>query len=129
MRSNQKTKNYKRKLYFPVPHVLSSCLEAICLQTPSNHLLLFDFSFCLQPLPESEYNGNPETVGYRVRFWRADLEGDARSQLVSDRMARELTLEGLEEWTEYALQIQAYNSIGPGPWSKNIKGRTRESGE
>ncbi|XP_031422173.1 protein sidekick-1 isoform X2 [Clupea harengus] len=79
------------------------------------------------PLPESEYNGNPETVGYRVRFWRADLEGESRVQVVSDRLERELTLEGLEEWTEYSLQIQAFNSIGPGPWSKSIRGRTRES--
>ncbi|XP_062388932.1 protein sidekick-1 isoform X4 [Sardina pilchardus] len=79
------------------------------------------------PLPESEYNGNPETVGYRVRLWRADLEGEARTQVVNDRLERELTLEGLEEWTEYALQIQAFNSIGPGPWSKVIRGRTRES--
>uniref|UniRef100_A0AAY4C1I2 SDK1 protein n=1 Tax=Denticeps clupeoides TaxID=299321 RepID=A0AAY4C1I2_9TELE len=79
------------------------------------------------PLPESEYNGNPETVGYRVRLWRADPEGEVRTQVVNDRLERELTLEGLEEWTEYLLQIQAFNSIGPGPWSESVKGRTRES--
>lgn len=82
-----------------------------------------------QPLPETEYNGNPESVGYRVRVLRADLRGEASTRLVNDRLEREITLEGLEEWTEYQLQIQAFNSIGPGPWSEPVKGRTRESGE
>ncbi|KAL4658231.1 protein sidekick-1-like [Arapaima gigas] len=79
------------------------------------------------PLPDSEYNGNPETVGYRVRLQRADLRGEPQSHLVNDRLERELTLEGLEEWTEYQLQIQAFNSIGAGPWSEVVRGRTRES--
>nr|XP_023670687.1 protein sidekick-1 isoform X1 [Paramormyrops kingsleyae]XP_023670688.1 protein sidekick-1 isoform X1 [Paramormyrops kingsleyae] len=79
------------------------------------------------PLPDSEYNGNPETVGYRVKLWRVDQQGETRSQVVNDRLERELTLEGLEEWAEYWLQIQAFNSIGPGPWSEQVKGRTRES--
>ncbi|XP_073801026.1 protein sidekick-1 isoform X4 [Danio rerio] len=79
------------------------------------------------PLPESEYNGNPESVGYRVRVMRADLRGEASTRLLNDRLEREITLEGLEEWTEYQLQIQAFNSIGPGPWSESVKGRTRES--
>ncbi|KAJ8372867.1 hypothetical protein AAFF_G00276400 [Aldrovandia affinis] len=79
------------------------------------------------PLQDTEYNGNPETVGYRVQLWRADLRGEAQIRPVSDRLEREITLEGLEEWTEYQLQIQAFNSIGPGPWSEMVKGRTRES--
>uniref|UniRef100_A0A8B9REK4 Sidekick cell adhesion molecule 1a n=1 Tax=Astyanax mexicanus TaxID=7994 RepID=A0A8B9REK4_ASTMX len=79
------------------------------------------------PLPETEYNGNPESVGYRVRLWRADQPGEFRTREVSDRLEREITLEGLEEWTEYLLQIQAFNSIGPGPWSEAVRGRTRES--
>uniref|UniRef100_A0A8C1UFC9 Sidekick cell adhesion molecule 1a n=1 Tax=Cyprinus carpio TaxID=7962 RepID=A0A8C1UFC9_CYPCA len=79
------------------------------------------------PLPETEYNGNPESVGYRVRVLRADLRDEASTRLVNDRLEREITLEGLEEWTEYQLQIQAFNSIGPGPWSEPVKGRTRES--
>uniref|UniRef100_A0A8C2RZL3 Sidekick cell adhesion molecule 1 n=1 Tax=Capra hircus TaxID=9925 RepID=A0A8C2RZL3_CAPHI len=31
------------------------------------------------------------------------------------------------EWTEYALQMQAFNAIGAGPWSAAVRGRTRES--
>ncbi|TSK31292.1 Protein sidekick-1 [Bagarius yarrelli] len=79
------------------------------------------------PLPETEYNGNPESVGYRVRVSRPDQQGDTITKVVTDRLEREITLEGLEEWTEYLFQIQAFNSIGPGPWSEAVKGRTRES--
>ncbi|XP_076865315.1 protein sidekick-1 isoform X2 [Brachyhypopomus gauderio] len=79
------------------------------------------------PLPETEYNGNPESVGYRVRVWRADQQDEASTRVVSDSLEREITLEGLEEWTEYLLQIQAFNSIGAGPWSDPVRGRTRES--
>lgn len=61
-------------------------------------------------------------------MWRADQRGDASTKMVNDRLEREITLEGLEEWTEYLFQIQAFNSIGPGPWSEPVKGRTRESG-
>lgn len=97
------------------PSVILTCSESLM--------------FPRQPLPETEYNGNPESVGYRVRVLRADLRGEASTRLVNDRLEREITLEGLEEWTEYQLQIQAFNSIGPGPWSETVKGRTRESGE
>ncbi|XP_029432778.1 protein sidekick-1 isoform X2 [Rhinatrema bivittatum] len=79
------------------------------------------------PLPDSQYNGNPESVGYRIKYWRADLQGPSWTQVISDRLEREYTLEELEEWVEYELQIQAFNAIGPGPWSEPVKGRTRES--
>nr|KAF6347352.1 sidekick cell adhesion molecule 1 [Pipistrellus kuhlii] len=79
------------------------------------------------PLPDSQYNGNPESVGYRVKYWRPDLRAPARAHVVSDRLERELTLEELEEWTEYEVQVQAFNAIGAGPWSEVVRGRTRES--
>ncbi|ELK28983.1 Protein sidekick-1 [Myotis davidii] len=56
------------------------------------------------PLPDSQYNGNPESVGYRVKYWRPDLRAPARAHVVSDRLERELTIEELEEWTEYEVQ-------------------------
>ncbi|KAM7142872.1 protein sidekick-1 [Molossus nigricans] len=79
------------------------------------------------PLPDSQYNGNPESVGYRVKYWRPDLPSSALAHVVSDRLERELTIEELEEWTEYEVQIQAFNAIGAGPWSEVVRGRTRES--
>ncbi|XP_077930382.1 protein sidekick-1 isoform X3 [Halichoerus grypus] len=79
------------------------------------------------PLPDSQYNGNPESVGYRIKCWRPDLPAQALVQVISDRLEREFTVEGLEEWTEYELQMQAFNAIGAGPWSEAVRGRTRES--
>ncbi|XP_058141692.1 protein sidekick-1 isoform X1 [Dasypus novemcinctus] len=79
------------------------------------------------PLPDSQYNGNPESVGYRVKYWRADLRASALAQVLTGRLERECTIEGLEEWTEYELQVQAFNAIGAGPWSEAVRGRTRES--
>ncbi|XP_054428409.1 protein sidekick-1 [Pteronotus mesoamericanus] len=79
------------------------------------------------PLPDSQYNGNPESVGYRVKYWRADLQTPALAHVISDRLERECTIEELEEWTEYELQMQAFNAIGAGPWSEVVRGRTRES--
>ncbi|XP_067259435.1 protein sidekick-1 [Chanodichthys erythropterus] len=80
-----------------------------------------------EPLPERAYNGNPESVGYRVRAQRADGLGQPRMETVSDRLSREVTVEGLEEWTEYELSVQAFNGIGPGPWSSPVLGKTKES--
>ncbi|XP_070951518.1 protein sidekick-1 isoform X3 [Macaca nemestrina] len=79
------------------------------------------------PLPDSQYNGNPESVGYRIKYWRSDLQSSALAQVVSDRLEREFTIEELEEWMEYELQMQAFNAVGAGPWSEVVRGRTRES--
>ncbi|XP_062359287.1 protein sidekick-1 [Cinclus cinclus] len=79
------------------------------------------------PLPDTQYNGNPESVGYRIRVWRGDLPSPALLKVIADRLARESTVEELQEWTEYELQIQAFNAIGAGPWSEPVRGRTRES--
>uniref|UniRef100_A0A8D1JSS1 Protein sidekick-1 n=1 Tax=Sus scrofa TaxID=9823 RepID=A0A8D1JSS1_PIG len=79
------------------------------------------------PLPDSRYNGNPEAVGYRIKYWRPGLQASALAHVISDRLEREFTVEGLEEWTEYELQMQAFNAIGAGPWSEAVRGRTRES--
>ncbi|XP_057392194.1 protein sidekick-2 isoform X4 [Balaenoptera acutorostrata] len=79
------------------------------------------------PLPEMEYNGNPESVGYKIKYSRADGHGKTLSHVVQDRVEREYTIEDLEEWTEYRVQVQAFNTIGSGPWSQMVMGRTRES--
>ncbi|ELK17437.1 Protein sidekick-1 [Pteropus alecto] len=62
------------------------------------------------PLPDSQYNGNPESVGYRVKYWRPDLQSPARAHVVHGRLERECAIEELEEWTEYELQLQAFNA-------------------
>ncbi|NXR83966.1 SDK2 protein, partial [Pycnonotus jocosus] len=79
------------------------------------------------PLLEQEYNGNPDSVGYRLRYSRADGRGQPALHVIRDRVEREFTIEDLEEWTEYRVQVQAFNAIGSGPWSPPVLGRTRES--
>lgn len=81
-----------------------------------------------QPLLEQEYNGNPDSVGYKIRCARSDGRGQPAVHIVPDRVEREFTIEDLEEWTEYRVQVQAFNAIGLGPWSPTVLGRTRESG-
>lgn len=75
-----------------------------------------------------EYNGSPESVGYKIKYSRSDGHGKTLSHVVLDRVEREYTIEDLEEWMEYRVQVQAFNAIGSGPWSPVVLGRTRESG-
>ncbi|KAG7222259.1 hypothetical protein INR49_027263 [Caranx melampygus] len=79
------------------------------------------------PLPEWEYNGNAEQVGYRIQYSRSGSQGRALIHVIADRLEREFTIEDLEEWTEYEVKVQAVNGIGVGPWSQPVRGRTRES--
>lgn len=82
-----------------------------------------------QPLPEWEYNGNPESVGYKVQYNCIGPHAKVLTHIILDRLEREFTIEDLEEWTEYEVKVQAINGIGAGPWSQPVRGRTRESGE
>ncbi|KAM6050152.1 protein sidekick-2 isoform 3-T3 [Theristicus caerulescens] len=79
------------------------------------------------PLLEQEYNGNPDLVGYKIRYARSDGQGQPAVHIIHDRVERAYTIEDLEEWTEYRVQVQAFNAIGSGPWSHSVVGRTRES--
>ncbi|KAM9843028.1 protein sidekick-2 [Aulostomus maculatus] len=79
------------------------------------------------PLPEWEYNGNPELVGYRIQYSKSGAKGGVLSHVIMDRLEREFTIEDLEEWMEYEVRVQAINGIGSGPWSQPVHGRTRES--
>uniref|UniRef100_A0A3Q2G407 Sidekick cell adhesion molecule 2b n=1 Tax=Cyprinodon variegatus TaxID=28743 RepID=A0A3Q2G407_CYPVA len=79
------------------------------------------------PLPEWEYNGNAEQVGYSIQYYRVGSQGRGLTHIITDRLEREFTIEDLEEWTEYEVRVQAVNGIGTGPWSQPVRGRTRES--
>ncbi|XP_058262226.1 protein sidekick-2 isoform X1 [Hemibagrus wyckioides] len=79
------------------------------------------------PLPEWEYNGNPESVGYKVQYSRIGPDAEVLTHMIPDRLEREFTIEDLEEWTEYEVKVRAINGIGAGPWSQPVRGRTRES--
>lgn len=68
-------------------------------------------------------------MGYRLRVWRTDGQGEDRTEDVKGAAdTSEATVEGLKPWTEYQVQMQAFNSIGPGPWSNTVAAQTAESG-
>uniref|UniRef100_A0A3Q2E7L1 Sidekick cell adhesion molecule 1b n=1 Tax=Cyprinodon variegatus TaxID=28743 RepID=A0A3Q2E7L1_CYPVA len=114
------------------PSRLIQTLQAAPDSHPSNLSLVSatqtSLRFNWKPLLESEYNSSPETVGYRLRVWRTDGDGEDRNEDVSGGVeATEATIEGLSPWTHYQVQIQAFNSIGAGPWSQTVAARTTES--
>uniref|UniRef100_A0A665U7P0 Sidekick cell adhesion molecule 1a n=1 Tax=Echeneis naucrates TaxID=173247 RepID=A0A665U7P0_ECHNA len=114
------------------PSRLIQTLQAAPDTHPSNLTLLSatqsSLRFSWKPLPESEYNSSPETVGYRLRVWRTDGQGEDRTEDVEGAGgATEAPIENLNPWTQYQVQIQAFNSIGPGPWSTTVAARTAES--
>ena len=96
-----------------------------------------------QPLLDHQYNGSPDAVGYRLRVRRVDGAGKEKLEETraaaaggergmaagSSSSSREASLEGLDPWTQYLVQIQAFNSIGAGPWSSGVTAHTAESGE
>ncbi|XP_023273238.1 protein sidekick-1 [Seriola lalandi dorsalis] len=114
------------------PSRLIQTLQAAPDTHPSNLTLLSatqtSLRFSWKPLTESEYNSSPETVGYRLRVWRTDGQGEDRTEDMEGAVgAGEATVEGLNPWTQYHVQIQAFNSIGPGPWSNTVAASTAES--
>ncbi|KAK1330872.1 hypothetical protein QTO34_008814 [Cnephaeus nilssonii] len=70
------------------------------------------------PLPEMEYNGNPASVGYKIKYSRADGHGKVLSHVVLDRVEREYTIEDLEEWTSTACRSRPSTPSGAGPGAR-----------
>lgn len=68
-------------------------------------------------------------MGYRLRVRKTDSDGKDRTiDVEGGGGTTEATIEDLSPWIQYQVQIQAFNSIGPGPWSPSVAAHTAESG-
>ncbi|XP_078691032.1 protein sidekick-2-like isoform X2 [Branchiostoma floridae x Branchiostoma belcheri] len=76
------------------------------------------------PLSQDEWFGAMQ--GYLVQYNKLN-ETRIQQAHATDPWAFDFILEGLEEWTAYEVQVQAYNDVGSGPWTEPAVGRTRES--
>ncbi|CAL8330915.1 unnamed protein product [Lota lota] len=119
------------------PSRLIQTLQAAPDTPPSNLTLLAATQTSLRvrwkPLLDHQYNGSPDAVGYRLRVRRVDGQGKEKleemqaGELGKAEGSREASLEGLDPWSQYQVQIQAFNSIGAGPWSSGVTAHTAEA--
>ena len=80
------------------------------------------------PVPEIDRNGI--VTQYEVEFNQSTFNEISTSNLTTTNGSVQMVeLEGLEEYVEYSLRVQAYTSVGPGPFSVTVVNRTLEDGK
>lgn len=84
--------------------------------------------FCfIQPLSSDQWNADHN--GYIVRYISvASANSSHEYAYIDDESASSYQLDGLACWTEYSLELAAYNEVGISNYSSTISVRTRESG-
>ena len=66
---------------------------------------------------------------YEVEFNQSTFSEISTSNLTTTNGSQLMVkLEGLEEYVEYSVQVRAYTSVGPGPFSVAIMNTTLEDG-
>ena len=92
--------------------------------TRSSTAILVTWDF----VPEIDRNGI--IVQYQVEFNQSTFNEISTSNLTTtDGSQLMVELEGLEEYVEYSVRVQAYTSLGPGPFSVAVVTRTLQDGE
>ena len=77
------------------------------------------------PVPEIDRNGI--ITKYEVEFNQSTFnEISTRNLTTTNGQQLMVELEGLEEYVEYTVRVQAYTSVGPGPFSVAVVNRTLE---
>ncbi|XP_059483916.1 protein sidekick [Neocloeon triangulifer] len=75
------------------------------------------------PLHQLEWFGNPR--GYNITCFT--LDGIAKIFIIEDHTANSYVLSHLEEFTEYSVQMSAFNDVGASGLSPPARERTREA--
>ena len=80
------------------------------------------------PVPEIDRNGI--ITQYEVEFTQSTFNEISTSNLITANGSQLMVdLEGLEEYVEYSISVQASTSVGAGPFSVAVMNRTLEDGE
>ena len=80
------------------------------------------------PVPEIDRNGI--IIQYQVEFNQSTFNEISTSNLTTTNGSQLMVeLEGLEEYVDYSVRVQAYTSVGPGPFSVAVVTRTLQDGE
>ena len=79
-----------------------------------------------QPLQQIEWYGVPR--GYKVSYRRSSSDTALDAVTIEDHNANSFVLEALEEFTLYAMIVQAYNDVGSSLPSPSATERTQEAG-
>ena len=79
--------------------------------------------------PILEIDRNGIITQYEVEFNQSTFNEISTSNLTTiNGLQLMVELEGLEEYVEYSVRVQAYTSVGPGPFSVAIMNVTQEDG-
>ena len=71
-------------------------------------------------------DGGDGITGYNVWWMEVGTSIPFQKVITGNRVA---TLDKLTPYTQYIIQVQAYNGKGEGPWTIPLGERTSESGE
>ena len=76
-------------------------------------------------LPSAREKIRGELIGYRIKYWREDLNEITESQyLLSRSTENHALIIGLQPNAYYWVRVMAYNQAGPGPESERFQERT-----
>ena len=76
-------------------------------------------------IPDVREKVRGKLIGYRIKYWRKDLDEITESQyLLSRSVDPHALIIGLQPHSYYWVRVMAYNSAGPGPESERFLERT-----
>ena len=104
-------------LYYAVPRVAPAMVSA----TPDQRSINVSWMM----LECQDRRGN--ITVYEVRYIRSD--GVSQTENTTSGDDTSLLVDGLEEFTNYTIEVRAYTAVGPGPYSSPIRVMTLTDGK
>lgn len=81
--------------------------------------------------PPSLALANGHIAGYKLFYLPESQTEDSSASIIriTNATQNSVEIEGLDVWTKYKVWMKAYTSVGDGPASLQVIGRTGQSGE